>query len=649
MKERIKKPASKNTFGKNVGTFLRGAASGVASIPDLLTLPVRLGMDDVTARYLQERGTPFLGITGSQMAEDAFDNLTRRNFVPESSGQRIVQTVGEFLGSGAAGNRLLKAGNLRPVAAELSKKGKIGKKLAEALFKVEGKKGYITLAGAGVGAGLAKEADPEGIAAPLIGGLLGGAATHGGIGLGQSFLANKAFRQANLNVGPEMARDVIGDVVPPKGEGLREPFDELTRNAMQEREAVSELYNTARENAAPIPQGVLREATNNINRNLRFSDDVIPELVPGLQGITGELRKIGGMADASALLRGNAQATPELMESLSRYADNVMGPEGEILVPTLGQVEGARQALAHNIENARTQGLKTGQMKTARNRLDQELEAAAEAAGNEEFSNSLEQFKRARQGHAEFQDKFGEGHNTDIGQNFIARQVDRNKYGREVPTGEMLFQETFGNPSGTGSGFSIESTPKVRALKERLSPEQFENVKKEFTTHILAPMHESNLGVEGGEKFPKVWQDIKRNNSSLLKEFMTPGEINGYDRLSKNYEKLAETTKIPDWVKKLPYIRQFGSLLERVNYLPTLGQTAQSLAPQGLVGPSVSVAAGNTDRGNKNRRSRLEPVDPAARNNGKKSASDPSDASSRDLSSMSIEELIRLRNFVSGR
>ena len=183
----------------------RSGLSGLASVADIAGAavePIRQGMRS----GLEAVGVDFMGantpyIPPTQGAKNIFDKLTGGIAKPRDDAERIVDVAGETVAGGGAMKGIQKG-------SELLVKGgsEVLKKLAPQTTTE-----LASLAGAGAGSEIASQIDPSNPIAPVIGAVVGGAATLKGIKtiresgdmklLDKAYFNRQAQREPELNKG----------------------------------------------------------------------------------------------------------------------------------------------------------------------------------------------------------------------------------------------------------------------------------------------------------------------------------------------------------------------------------------------------------------------------------------------------------------
>jgi hypothetical protein len=245
-------PSIPQQAGRGLLRTARSAGAGAAGIGDIINAPLDavLGMAGSNFRF----GSP------SQAIRQGFDTATQGtpySTAPQNATERVVDTASEFL-SGAAPFKLAQMATQAPRAASILSQ----------LAPQTGKE-LVSLAGAGGGAGIAKEVAPDSTIAPLIGALAGGAATQ---------IAMNAPAAIERGV-----RNIAQGITARSG-------DELATQALQGKQGAGSIRNEITRMGVVIKPKKAREIVSNIDDALK-EVDLIPELSPKTYGVVKRIRE----------------------------------------------------------------------------------------------------------------------------------------------------------------------------------------------------------------------------------------------------------------------------------------------------------------------------------------------------------------------
>lgn len=507
------KETSKNTTAQKVG---RGIAKGLGAVPDFLALPVTLASGESLS--LRDLGVPLQSSTFSDNAAEIYDALFRTS-APETLGDRSIETIAEFLTGGGFFNAA----------------GKAGGKAAQFL-RTQGPIGYAGLGAAGLGTELAREALPDSSIAPVIGGLAAGVIP----GAVQSTV--KAL-QPNKE-GIEELSKLIGEQFRGKGQHAETAINRLTDTALEQRNPITQAYQSAFDASKETPLGTI----NNLKENIlnKLSDkNIYPNEI---NRINAWLNDFDHMAKK----------------------DNI----------SFGQLENRREILNGYIFDFEKEGKTAKELRATKAAFDQSIdeiiENSLDNSDKPEFQKILKEFKKARQLNAEWEAKYSAKSGKEFGKKFVEEMVERARFNDEPFTPESIVNRIYGTSQ---MGFNEKSPYIVNELKNHLTPNEMHEVKVEALARLFKPINTASPTPEQFKSFVKNWDTFQSENNSLLKSLLNKEERKQVNTFAKKYENISKPSVLRE---KIQEIHTAGPLV--LNVWDAIGNVVEktSITPQAL-------------------------------------------------------------------
>lgn len=615
-----KKPSeNQNTIKRYAGIAARGGLKGFGAIPDLLALPSNLGLA-ISGKE------PLPSI--SENIGNAFDYITNDQYIPETYGEKLFGTVPEFLSGGAS------------AAKALSTKTS---NLAKTYFAPQNANQYAALAGAGAGLETGREVAPDSLGAQLLFSLAGGAGASKALPNAQKLIPQKlsnflpnttqktpeglpyklsqkfnvpltkgqisqrltdltnedllesgakgleasnimktgrekrniAFNEAVLKSRKDIGK---GEFIE-KGESLTDLVKTISKNAKNEKAAVNEAYDIAKENIGYLNLKDVK-GFNKVAQNSFVQEGITPE---------------------------NAPLAYSQLKSFNRIFQNK--PKDAIGID-FKRVEAFRQSLNRAGKNAPAQD-QYAINQILKPQFDKYIDDTIEKALIDGDINVLQQFKKARQLNAEWHKKYTPKDNSQFGKKF----VDQILNAEEPFAPAIISNKIFGAKE---YGFQPQAVSIIRELKSQLgeNSKEFNGLKLDAVSRVFKPLVNGKGEVKFNNPAVQSYKNNLERNESILKEMLSKDEIKELYEIGDLGSLLFQSRKsvsnppqsalvnfianssVGKLISKLPYVREipntYNAAQAREALNPALQAIESSPIPARLIGSAAVRGVSNS-------------------------------------------------------